>query len=108
MSSHDPVFDTRFEARFLHPRYWLSWLALGVLMLLACVLWQDVKAGWEQRLTRGEHAFPALQDAIDEVFDKRIGDVSGRGKLATGYLLLSTVAGLAAAVFGAWLAMLQG
>ena len=50
--------------------------------LLACVLWQDVKAGWEQRLTRGEHAFPALQDAIDEVFDKRIGDVSGRGKLA--------------------------
>ena len=76
--------------------------------LLACVLWQDVKAGWEQRLARGEHAFPALQDAIDEVFDKRIGDVSGRGKLATGYLLLSTVAGLAAAVFGAWLAMLQG
>ena len=50
--------------------------------LLACVLWQDVKAGWEQRLARGEHAFPALQDAIDEVFDKRIGDVSGRGKLA--------------------------
>ena len=37
MSSHDPVFDTRFEARFLHPRYWLSWLALGVLMLLAFV-----------------------------------------------------------------------
>jgi len=50
--------------------------------LLACVLWQDVKAGWEQRLARNEHAFPALQDAIDEVFDKRIGDVSGRGKLA--------------------------
>ena len=25
--------------------------------------------------------FPALQDAIDEVFDSRIGDVSGRGKL---------------------------
>jgi poly(A) polymerase len=26
--------------------------------------------------------FPALQEAIDEVFDARIGDVSGRGKLA--------------------------
>ncbi|WP_404299534.1 polynucleotide adenylyltransferase PcnB [Alicycliphilus denitrificans] len=50
--------------------------------LLACVLWQDVKAGWEQRLAQNQHAFPALQDAIDDVFDKRIGDVSGRGKLA--------------------------
>lgn len=37
MSSHDPVFDPRFETRFLHPRYWFSWLALGVLMLLAFV-----------------------------------------------------------------------
>ena len=50
--------------------------------LLACVLWQDVKAGWDQRLNRGEHPFPALQDAIDDVFNLRIGDVSGRGKLA--------------------------
>src|SRR5690606_11050092 len=25
--------------------------------------------------------FPALQDAIDEVFESRIGDISGRGKL---------------------------
>jgi poly(A) polymerase len=33
-------------------------------------------------LARNEHAHPALQDAIDEVFDARIGDVSGRGKLA--------------------------
>ena len=50
--------------------------------LLACVLWADVREGWEQRLARREHAFPALQDAIDEVFNARIGDVSGRGKLA--------------------------
>jgi poly(A) polymerase len=50
--------------------------------LLACVLWQDVKSGWERRLTQGEHALPALQDAIDGVFERRIGDVSGRGKLA--------------------------
>ena len=49
--------------------------------LLACVLWQDVLAGWNARLARGEHPFPALQDAIDEVFDARVGDVSGRGKL---------------------------
>jgi poly(A) polymerase len=50
--------------------------------LLACVLWADVREGWARRLARREHAHPALQDAIDEVFDSRIGDVSGRGKLA--------------------------
>ena len=50
--------------------------------LLACVLWQDVQAGWQQRLQDGWHSFPALQEAIDEVFERRIGDVSGRGKLA--------------------------
>ena len=50
--------------------------------LLACVLWADVREAWSQRLARKEHPFPALQDAIDEVFDARIGDVSGRGKLA--------------------------
>ncbi|MFT3776958.1 MAG: polynucleotide adenylyltransferase PcnB [Ottowia sp.] len=49
--------------------------------LLACVLWQDVRDGWQARLARKEHPFPALQDAIDEVFNARIGDVSGRGKL---------------------------
>lgn len=49
--------------------------------LLACVLWQDVLTGWNARLARKEHPFPALQDAIDEVFDARVGDVSGRGKL---------------------------
>ncbi|HOB66591.1 polynucleotide adenylyltransferase PcnB [Ottowia sp.] len=49
--------------------------------LLASVLWQDVLGGWNARLARGEHPFPALQDAIDEVFNARVGDVSGRGKL---------------------------
>ena len=49
--------------------------------LLACVLWQDVRDGWNARLEKGEHPFPALQDAIDEVFNARVGDVSGRGKL---------------------------
>ena len=50
--------------------------------LLACVLWEDVRKGWNDRLNRREHPFPALQDAIDDVFNQRIGDVSGRGKLA--------------------------
>jgi poly(A) polymerase len=50
--------------------------------LLACVLWADVRDGWAQRLADKRPPFPALQDAIDEVFDRRIGDVSGRGKLA--------------------------
>ena len=50
--------------------------------LLACVLWADVREGWAKRLARKDHPYPALQDAIDEVFDARIGDVSGRGKLA--------------------------
>ena len=49
--------------------------------LLACVLWSDVREGWAQRLAHKAHPFPALQEAIDEVFDSRIGDVSGRGKL---------------------------
>jgi len=49
--------------------------------LLACVLWADVREGWTRRLAQREHTQPALQGAIDEVFDTRIGDVSGRGKL---------------------------
>ena len=54
--------------------------------LLACVLWADVRKGWSQRLQpRGNQrpppAYGALQDAVDEVFESRIGDVSGRGKL---------------------------
>jgi poly(A) polymerase len=48
--------------------------------LLACVLWADVREAWAQRRAK-QPSFPALQDAIDEVFDSRIGDVSGRGKL---------------------------
>ncbi|MEY4426818.1 MAG: hypothetical protein RL535_1116, partial [Pseudomonadota bacterium] len=54
--------------------------------LLACVLWADVRDGWAQRQNprngQRQHSFPALQEAIDDVFNARIGDVSGRGKLA--------------------------
>jgi len=50
--------------------------------MLACMLWHDVLDRWQQLKKRGEAAFPALQQAIDAVFDARIGDISGRGKLA--------------------------
>ncbi len=50
--------------------------------LLACVLWSDVRDGWAQRIVNQQHAHPALMDAIEDVFAARIGDVSGRGKLA--------------------------
>jgi len=46
------------------------------------VLWADVRDGWAQRVQNQQHSHPALQDAIDDVFNARIGDVSGRGKLA--------------------------
>ena len=49
--------------------------------LLACMLWHDVLDGWNQLKSRGEAPFPALQQAVDAVFDARIGDISGRGKL---------------------------
>ena len=51
--------------------------------LLSCVLWYDVRQGWDRRLKRNDPAMPALQDAIDEAFNAKIGDVSGRGKLGT-------------------------
>ena len=49
--------------------------------LLACVLWADVREGWQLRSAEMP-TFPALQEAIEDVFNARIGDVSGRGKLA--------------------------
>ena len=51
--------------------------------LLACVLWADVREVWSRRVNLQQHAHPALMDAIDEVFDTHIGDISGRSKLAT-------------------------
>ena len=46
------------------------------------MLWHDVLDGWQKLRAKGEPPFPALQQAIDSVFDARIGDISGRGKLA--------------------------
>ena len=50
--------------------------------MLACLLWHDVQERWSALRTGGEAPFPALQLAVDAVFDARIGDISGRGKLA--------------------------
>mgnify|MGYP000626767607 CR=1 FL=1 len=47
---------------------WFAWPAFG--------------RGWARRLADKQPPFPALQDAIEDVFNARIGDVSGRGKLA--------------------------
>ncbi len=49
--------------------------------LLSCLLWTDVLERW-QTLSVHNPSYAALQEAIDQVFDARIGDVSGRGKLA--------------------------
>ena len=51
--------------------------------LLACLLWEEVRQRWSQERQAGQAPVPALQSAIDAVFDARIGDISGRGKLAS-------------------------
>jgi len=50
--------------------------------MLACMLWHEVQERWTRLRDAGEPPVPALQQAIDTVFDDRIGDISGRGKLA--------------------------
>lgn len=50
--------------------------------MLSTMLWHDVLDRWTRLKAQGEPPFPALQQAIDAVFDARIGDISGRGKLA--------------------------
>jgi poly(A) polymerase len=50
--------------------------------MLACLLWHDVQSRWAALKKAGTPPFPALQEAVDAVFDARIGDISGRGKLA--------------------------
>jgi poly(A) polymerase len=56
--------------------------AVAPSFMLACMLWHDVLLRWTDLREAGEGPFPALQQAIDAVFDARIGDISGRGKLA--------------------------
>ncbi|MGL4667392.1 MAG: polynucleotide adenylyltransferase PcnB, partial [Saezia sp.] len=49
--------------------------------MLACLLWPEVKHAWEENLALGELTVPALHSAIGNIFDQRVGDVSGRGRL---------------------------
>ena len=56
--------------------------AVAPSFMLACMLWHEVQTRWSVLRDAGESAFPALQQAIDAVFDARVGDISGRGKLA--------------------------
>ncbi len=49
--------------------------------MLACLLWHDVQARWTSLRATGLGPMPALQQAVDAVFEARIGDISGRGKL---------------------------
>jgi poly(A) polymerase len=49
--------------------------------LLACLLWHEVQARWQAIRGDGTAPIPALQQAVDAVFEARIGDISGRGKL---------------------------
>ena len=49
--------------------------------LLASLLWREVQARWQAERAQGTPPIPALQQAVDAVFDARVGDISGRGKL---------------------------
>ena len=51
--------------------------------LLACIFWHEVAQRWQTLRDQGEGLMPALQQAIDAIFDARIGDISGRGKYAS-------------------------
>jgi len=55
--------------------------AVAPSFMLACLLWHEVLERWNTQRRAGEAPFPALQAAVDAVFDARIGDISGRGKL---------------------------
>jgi poly(A) polymerase len=57
-------------------------LAVVPSFMLACLLWHEVLERWTALRSGGDAPFPALQQAVDAVFEARIGDISGRGKLA--------------------------
>jgi poly(A) polymerase len=57
-------------------------LGVAPSFMLACLLWHEVLERWNALLAAGDAPYAALQQAVDAVFDARIGDISGRGKLA--------------------------
>ena len=56
--------------------------AVAPSFMLACLLWAEVQERWSAARKGGEAPQPALQQAIDAVFEARIGDISGRGRIA--------------------------
>ncbi|MCL6263198.1 CrcB family protein [Craterilacuibacter sp. RT1T] len=79
---------------------------IAYLSVLFAVDWRDrlgtpVNAGVLTGALGGFTTFSSMQLDAAKLSD------GGKGTLATVYLLVSTFAGLAAAVFGAWLALLQ-
>jgi poly(A) polymerase len=50
--------------------------------LMSSMFWYEVRERWQQARHEGHPSAPALATAIDQTFDARIGDISGRGKLA--------------------------
>ncbi len=89
-----PILDAVLDASAPHRRVQFIQIALADTdrrvaegkpvapsFMLACLLWHDVLDRWEQSQHTGELPFPALQQAVYSVFDARIGDISGRGKL---------------------------
>ena len=56
--------------------------AVAPSFMLACLLWAEVQERWSVARAAGEAPQPALQQAIDAVFEARIGDISGRGRIA--------------------------
>ncbi|MCP9758192.1 CrcB family protein [Aquitalea sp. S1-19] len=79
---------------------------IAYLSVLFAVDWRDrlgttINAGVLTGALGGFTTFSSMQ--LDAV---KLSD-GGKGKLAAAYLLGSTFAGLAAAIFGAWLALLQ-
>ncbi|WEK48865.1 MAG: fluoride efflux transporter CrcB [Candidatus Kaistia colombiensis] len=80
---------------------------IGYLSVLFSVDWRDrygsvLNAGVLTGILGGYTTFSSMQLDAAKLED------AGRGKMAVGYLLLSTAAGLIAAALGAALARLQG
>lgn len=86
-----PMLDGLIKDEVKHPLAWLALedtderVALGKSVvpsfMLATLLWPEVQKYWHKHINEGVHQVPALQDAIDKVFNQHVGDVSGRGKL---------------------------
>lgn len=86
-----PMLDGLIKDETKHPLAWLALedtderVALGKSVvpsfMLSTLLWPEVQKHWHKLMKEGLHQLPALQEAIEKVFNQHVGDVSGRGKL---------------------------